>query len=164
MAEDKVLKGAEADICQLGIVVKDLDRTVEFLTSLGLGPFAMQTVAHPAAILRGEKVFYQVRVAKSQQGGVQIELIEHQQGETIQKEFLDEKGEGLHHLCFRVSDLEATLERFAAKGVGVLQRDDFVGGGGMAYLNSEPVCGIVMEVVQRPPNYDPQKGVQYKPD
>ena len=164
MAEEMVLKGTEADICQLGIVVKDLDLTVEFLTSLGLGPFTMHTVTHPAAILRGKKVSYQVRVAKSQQGGVQIELIEHQKGETIQKEFLDEKGEGLHHICFRVGDLEATLARFSEKNIHVLQRDDFVGGGGMAYLNSEKVGGIVMEVVQRPPNYDPQKGVQYKPD
>jgi methylmalonyl-CoA/ethylmalonyl-CoA epimerase len=164
MVEDRALHGEEANICQLGIVVKDLDRTVAFLTSLGLGPFTVHTVTHPAAILRGKKVSYQVRLAKSQQGAVQIELIEYQKGETIQKEFLDAKGEGLHHICFRVSDIETTLARFAEKNIGVLQQDNFVGGGGMAYLDSDKVGGIIMEVVQRPPNYDPQKGVQYKPD
>jgi 4-hydroxyphenylpyruvate dioxygenase-like putative hemolysin len=74
-----------------------------------------------SAIVKGKKTSYEVRLALSQQGPVQLELIEYQSGDTVQKDFLDEKGEGIHHILFRVNDLEATLEKFAAQGVKVLQ-------------------------------------------
>jgi methylmalonyl-CoA/ethylmalonyl-CoA epimerase len=161
MPETSVLEGEETVIHQVGVVVKDLDKTVEFLTTLGLGPFTIRTATHPAATVKGEKTSYEVRLALSQQGPVQLELIEYQSGETVQKDFLDAKGEGIHHILFRVNDLDATLEKFAAKGIKVLQQDRFVGGGGLAYMGTDGIGGIIMEVVQRPPNYDPVKGTQY---
>ena len=164
MADEPVLEKSEAEICQVGIVVKDLDKTIEHLTSLGLGPFTVRTNDHPAARVRGKKVSYQVRIGMAQQGPVQIELIEYQKGVTIQKEFLDEKGEGLHHILFRVRNLDATLEKFSRKGIEILQQDKFVGGGGLAYMGTDKIGGIIMELVQRPPDYDPEKGVKYVSD
>lgn len=161
MSEDKVLEGKEAEICQVGVIVKNLEKTVEYLSSLGLGPFTIRTATHPAAIMKGKKVSYQVRIALSQQGPLQLELIEYQKGETIQKEFLDEKGEGLHHVLFKVRDINATLEKFAQKGIGVLQQDRWVEGGGIAYMGTDKIGGIVIEIVQHPPNYDPKVGARY---
>ena len=162
MSDEKVLEGSETEILQVGIVVKDLDKTVEFLTTLGLGPFTIRTATHPAAIVRGKRTSYQVRLALAQQGPVQVELIEYQYGETVQKDFLDEKGEGLHHIQFKVADLDATLKKFSDKGVKVLQQDRFVGGGGIAYMGTDEIGGIIMEVVQRPSEYDPEEGVRYR--
>jgi catechol 2,3-dioxygenase-like lactoylglutathione lyase family enzyme len=162
MAEEKVLEGKETEIFQVGVVVKDLDKSIEFLTALGLGPFTVREITHPRATVRGKTVFYQVRIALAQQGAVQLELIEYQKGTTIQKEFLDEKGEGIHHLLFNVKDLKKTIDKFSRKGIPVLQSDNFVGGGGLAYMGSDRVGGIIMEIVQRPPDYDPEKGVRYE--
>ena len=162
MVEGKVLEGTETEIAQVGVVVKDLDKTVEYLTSLGLGPFKFRTVTHPSATVHGEKVFYEVRLAKSQQGPVELELIEYQKGKTIHKEFLDEKGEGLHHIKFTVKDIRATVNRFAQKGIEPLQQDTPVGGGGMAYLDTGKIGGLIIEVSQRPPNYDANAGVRYE--
>ena len=162
MSENKVLEGTEAEIRQVGVVVKDLDKTVEHLTSLGLGPFTIHTATHPAATVRGKKASYQVRLALSQQGPVQIELIEYQKGETIQKEFLDDKGEGLHHILFRVRDIDATLKKFTDQGIDVLQQDKFVGGGGLAYMGTDRIGGIIIEVIQFPSDYDPKKGIRYE--
>jgi len=156
MAEGKVLEGEETHIAQVGVVVKDLDRTIEFLTSLGLGPFQIVTGDHPAAEVRGKKTSYQVRLAFSQQGPVQLELIEYQRGETIQKEFLDKKGEGLHHILFKVRDMGVTKERFAKKGIGALQWDRFTNGGGGGYMDTAGIGGILMEVIQFPPDFDPK--------
>ncbi len=161
MTENKVLEGKEAEICQVGVIVKDLDQTMEHLESLGLGPFAIRTVTHPGAMVHGKKVFYQVRIALSQQGSVQFELIEYKAGETIHKEFLEEKGEGLHHILFKVRDIDATLDKFTQKGIDVLQQDRFVGGGGLAYMATDKTGGVIMEVAQFPPDYDPKKGPQY---
>jgi catechol 2,3-dioxygenase-like lactoylglutathione lyase family enzyme len=162
MPQEEVLEGKEKEIVQVGVVVKDLEKTVEYLTALGLGPFSIRTVTHPSATVHGEKVFYEVRLAKSQQGPVELELIENQKGKTIHKEFLDEKGEGLHHVKFTVRDFDATLDKFARKGIGILQMDKPVGGGGMAYLETTKIGGLMIEISQRPPNYDPKEGVKYK--
>jgi methylmalonyl-CoA/ethylmalonyl-CoA epimerase len=162
MAEEKVLQGTETEIVQVGVVVKDLDKTIDYLTSLGLGPFKISTITHPSATVHGEKAFYEVRLGKSQQGPVELELIEYRKGKTIQKEFLDEKGEGLHHIKVTVKDIDATVSRFARKGIQPLQEDRAVGGGGMAYLDTAGIGGVIIEVSQRPPNYDPSAGTKYE--
>jgi len=162
MPKNKVLEGAEAEICQVGVVVKDLDRTIEYLSSLGLGPFSVRTSTHPAAIVHGKKAFYQLRIAHSQQGPVQLELIEYQKGESIYKEFLEQKGEGLHHILFKVRDINATVDRFAQMGIDALLRDRFVEGGGIAYVDTGKIGGIITEIAQLPPNFDPKVGGRYQ--
>lgn len=154
MAEEKVLEGEETHIVQVGVVVKDLDKAVEFLTSLGLGPFKIKTGDHPAAEVRGKRASWQSRIAMSKQGALWLELIEFQKGTSIQKEFLDQKGEGIHHLLFRVRDIEATLEKFARKGIHIVQRDWLPGGGGGGYMDPDKTGGIVFEVMQFPPDFD----------
>ena len=162
MAANKVLEGTEAEIGQVGVVVKDLDKTMEYLTSLGFGPFIVRTVTHPSGKVRGKKGSYQIKVALSQQGPVQIELIEWQKGNTIYNEFLEKKGEGLHHIRFKVRDLNATLAKFSKMGIEVLMEDRWVEGGGIAYMGTDKIGGILMEFVQYPPDHDPAKGVRYE--
>jgi len=161
MADEPVLQGTETEIRQVGVVVKDLEKTVQFLAALGLGPFTVRKAVHPAAVMRGEKVSYEVEIALSQQGPVQLELIEYKRGKTIQKEFVDERGEGLHHILFKVQDIDVALHRFAQKGVAVLQQDRWVDGGGIAYMDTGRIGGIIVEIVQHPPNYDPRVGARY---
>ena len=72
-----------------------------------------------------------------------------------------EKGEGLHHIAFKVGDLTATVARGVAQGMNVLQEDRFVGGGGLAHLNSTKMEGFILKLIQHPPDFDPQKGVTY---
>ena len=159
--EMKLLKGKEAAIFEVGVVVKDLNRTIEYLTSLGLGPFRIRMSTHPSGVVRGEKTYYNLRVAMSQQGPVQLQLIEYLEGETIFQQFLREKGEGLHHIAFKVRDLSAALAKSIARGVDVLQQDQFVGGGGLAHLDSMKMGGFIIKLIQHPPGFDPSVGVKY---
>jgi hypothetical protein len=62
--ENGVPEEKETKIRQVRVVVKDLDKTTEYLSSLGVGPFTGSKVTHPAATVHGEKFFYQVRLAK----------------------------------------------------------------------------------------------------
>lgn len=161
MPQETVLTGSESNIVQVGVVVKDLDKTLTLLTQLGLGPFENTRVSHPSATVRGEKKAYVVRIATAQQGAVQLELIEYQSGDTVQKDFLDEHGEGLHHILFQVKDLDKTLRKFDRQGLSVLQQDRFVGGGGMAYIAGEQLGGMVFELVQYPLDHEPGQGLVY---
>lgn len=161
MSGRKLLEGREASIFEVGVVVKDLEKTIEHLTSLGLGPFRTRMSEHPSGLVRGKKTYYKVRVAMSQQGPVQIQLIEYLEGETIFKDFLREKGEGLHHIAFKVADLSAALEKSAGRGMEVLQQDQFVGGGGLAHVGPGKMGGFVIKLIQHPPGFDPAVGVRY---
>jgi methylmalonyl-CoA/ethylmalonyl-CoA epimerase len=159
MAEEKVLEGEETHIMQVGVVVKDLDKTVEFLTTLGLGPFRVIVNEHPNAEIRGKKGYWKSKVAMAKQGPVELELIQVLEGEGVQKEFLDERGEGIHHLLFKVRDINATVEKFSKKGIPILQRDWFpghVGGGG--YMDTTAIGGISLEVMEIPPEFDSDEG------
>ena len=159
---DKVLEGSETHIHQIGVIVKDLDKTVSFLTAIGLGPFIIRNAKHSAATVKGKKESYEVRIAISQQGPLQFELIEYVEGKTIHKDFLDTKGEGLHHIRFMVSDLDNVISKFSKIGIDVLQEDRFENGGGIAYMDSGKTGGIVMGITQYPPDYDLEKGAEYK--
>ena len=161
MSEGKLLEGKETAIFEVGVVVKDLDKTIEYLTSLGLGPFRIRMSTHPSGLVHGKKTYYKVRVAMSQQGPVQLQLIEYLEGETIYEEFLREKGEGLHHIAFKVGDLSAALAKSVSHGMDVLQQDQFVGGGGLAHLTSAKLGGFVIKLIQHPPDFDPHVGVKY---
>jgi methylmalonyl-CoA/ethylmalonyl-CoA epimerase len=160
MAEDKVFEGEETHIMQVGVVVKNLEKTIEFLTPLGFGPFSIVHNMHPDAIVRGKKTFWETRVAHSQQGPVELELIEFQNGTSIQKEFLDEKGEGIHHICFKVRDIKATIDKFARKGIAMLQTDFQNGVQPAAYMDTTAIGGISIELCQATPGAeksDPSK-------
>ena len=159
---EKVLTQQEAEIIQVGVIVKDVSKTIDFLGQLGLGPFQTVAASHPAATVRGNKAAYSVLTAGVQLGAVQLELIEYQSGTTVQKEFLENKGEGIHHILFKVDDLDASIQRFAAQGVEVLQQDRFVGGGGMAYMGTDNIGGIVFELVQYPKGYDGKSALTYR--
>ena len=68
MEKEKVLEVTETEILQVGVVVEDLDKTEDFLTALGLGPFEVSTATHPAARVKGKTRSYEVRLARNPTG------------------------------------------------------------------------------------------------
>lgn len=61
-----------------------------------------------------------------------------------------------------MKSLQKALDKFAPEGISVLRQDKFFGGGGLAYMGSNQIGGIIMEIVQRPPDYDPEKEFRYE--
>ena len=67
----------------------------------------------------------------------------------------------LLHIAFKVGNLDSILNKFAKRGIGILQEDRFVGGGGLAYLDTKNMGGMILKIIQHPLNYDPKVGVKY---
>jgi 4-hydroxyphenylpyruvate dioxygenase-like putative hemolysin len=136
-------------INQIGIVVRNIEKTAKFLEQIfGIGPFQILERAPEEIIYRGERRTFQIRNGLARLGSVQLELIEVQHGECCQADFLNRKGEGIHHLGFFVDDLDEALSTVKEKGVEVLQIGTAAGSIRWAYLDTEELLGITLEFIQ----------------
>ena len=137
------------EIVQVGIVVKDLEKTIRQLASLwNVGPFRFLEVDLPDAIFHGKETHLRAKLAFAQVGPVELELIEPGEGENIYEEFLRAKGEGVHHLKIPVSDIESEVSRLKERGIGVLQSGNNPDVS-FAYMDTEGIIGVILEVLQR---------------
>ena len=138
-------------VSQVGIVVKDIEKTAEYYyTTFGIGPFSIQEVKMEGVMLRGRPITAKIKVAFAQSGPVQIEIIQPLEGENIYTEFLDSKGEGLHHLRFRVNDLDGIVAELAKQGIEPIFNLKMPRVS-VAYLDSDKIGGVIFELSQRTP-------------
>lgn len=131
-------------IDQIGVVVRDVDRCVEYYeTFFGKGTFAVVEGEAPATLADGREIMVKGKLALAQLGPIQLELIEIKEGPSVHVDFLERNGEGIHHLGVYVSDIDGEIEKFRQKGIGVLQR-----GQGLrryAYMDTKP---IILEFIE----------------
>jgi 4-hydroxyphenylpyruvate dioxygenase-like putative hemolysin len=151
MTKEINLKSPFSKIDQIGVIVKDLDQAVEYYSSLGIGPF------EPLDLTRIERSVYgkpargiRNRSRVAQMGSVQLELLQPVSGESVQMEFLEKRGEGINHLGFLVDDLETEVVRMRSRGFTVISSVKYAGGGGVAYLDTDRIGGVLFELIQWP--------------
>jgi|ETNmetMinimDraft_35_1059890.scaffolds.fasta_scaffold86877_2 4-hydroxyphenylpyruvate dioxygenase-like putative hemolysin len=137
-------------VLTIAIEVKDLDKTVDFYQSnFGIGPFIIQERVNDC-ILHGKKTQYTARWATTRLGGGQIALtLTHIiDGESIHKEILMEKGEGVSSICFDVADLDAEIVKLEKKGIGVTQYIKRKNGGAYAYMDTGKIGGMLIQLLE----------------
>jgi methylmalonyl-CoA/ethylmalonyl-CoA epimerase len=157
--------GGMSSVDQVAVVVRDLDEAMEHYTNdLGIGPWAVYTFS-PDWIkdmtFRGKEQGYTMKLALAQLGPVMYELIEPVQGPSSYEEFLNEHGEGLHHLGYFVEDIDAEISNMEAKGFPLLQSGrgmGTAGDGAYAYFETESALGHIIEAIQMPEEMpDPER-------
>jgi catechol 2,3-dioxygenase-like lactoylglutathione lyase family enzyme len=143
---------------QLGVVVRDINKTTDRLKLLGLGPFKNTTLDMPpmTGYFRGKPSTSKEKLLSTMMGEVELELFEPVEGKSPWQEFLDNKGEGIHHIGFAPNNLDKDIASFTERGVKVLHSAKWDGGGG-AYLELG-VADIILELYQEGnPKVDPKK-------
>jgi len=136
----------------IGVVVKDMDRTIQLLSStFGIGPWNTWERRYPEEQITVGKGPFSYRVAFAALGPIELELIEVLEGSTIHADFLNTRGEGIHHIGFRVSDLQKPVTALQQQGIDVLQ-SAFREGGRYAYMDPTEFGGIMFEFVERATN------------
>jgi methylmalonyl-CoA/ethylmalonyl-CoA epimerase len=83
-------------------------------------------------------------------GEASVELLEPRAPTSPVAKFLDRRGPGIHHLCFRVSDLDRTLAACSAAGfrlVGAVPRQG-VRGRRIAFLDPRSTAGVLLELTE----------------
>jgi methylmalonyl-CoA/ethylmalonyl-CoA epimerase len=84
-------------------------------------------------------------------GESEIELLESTDSEGPIGKFLAAKGQGVHHLAFRVANIEAALAELKAKGVRLIDETPRYGAGGarIAFIHPKATGGVLVEVCER---------------
>ena len=126
-------------IDHLGIAVKSLAAAKAIYEKLGLSVTPVETVEHE-----------QVRLVMVPVGESRLELLEATSPDSAVAKFIAKRGEGLHHVCLRVPDLAAAVERLKRDGVRLVSEDMKTGAGGHKYVFVHPAStgGVLLELVE----------------
>jgi methylmalonyl-CoA/ethylmalonyl-CoA epimerase len=91
-----------------------------------------------------------VRVAFVKIGESNIELLEPTSPESPIAKYLEKKGEGIHHIAYRVENVEAALETLKADGMKLINETPMDGAHGMkvAFVHPKSVNGVLTELSQ----------------
>jgi methylmalonyl-CoA/ethylmalonyl-CoA epimerase len=125
-------------IAHIGIAVEGLNESVSFYRDiLGLADV-------PLADSDGAKI---VGLAA---GPSLVELLEADQPDSPIAKFIAKRGPGIHHVCFAVDDLDATLERCRAAGIRLIDQTPRTGADGkrIAFLHPSSTAGVLLELTE----------------
>jgi methylmalonyl-CoA/ethylmalonyl-CoA epimerase len=139
-------------ISQIAIVVKDIDQALErYHRALGWGPWNVYEHKPPAlhdTYLHGEPTDFTMIGAETHVGDLVVELLQPEDGPSIYKEWLESRGEGLHHIAvMRPNPTESaeTMRRFDEMGAGVLMEGRIGETIHFYYLDTEPLLKVIFE-------------------
>jgi len=149
MAKQRESRVKLPPVQQVSIVVEDMDRAIGYYSSVfGIGPFRVIDIDLEGVLLRGKPTSTTIKVAFAKSGPLQVELIQPVKGKNIYTEFLDSKGEGLHHLGFQVDDMDAMLAELAKEDIKPIFHKCYPDRGtAFAYLNSDKIGGVMFELI-----------------
>jgi methylmalonyl-CoA/ethylmalonyl-CoA epimerase len=144
------LKLGDLKLDHLGVVVRDIDKAVDFYTK-AFGLNFEEIAEHalpPDVITRGKPTPYTMKVTFAQMGPLRLELVQVVEGECIYTEFLKEQGEGIHHLGFEAADLEKEVANAEEQGLEMICHLKMVGIMAFAHFDPGKTNGVRIELVQ----------------
>ena len=130
-------------IDHIAIAVNSLEDSIKVYTSLlGIEP-ELETIT-------AEKVNTAIYVLN----GISLELIEPIGDDSPITKFLKKRGEGLHHVCLKVNNLEETMDELKEKGIEIIDETPKRGAGGtnIVFLHPKSTGGVLFELNSDPKN------------
>jgi methylmalonyl-CoA/ethylmalonyl-CoA epimerase len=148
--------GALIEVCW---VTRDHRRTMEGLVKLGLGPWRVYTFDSTTVTQRtyaGREADFGIKVCFADVGDIALEIMQPLWGPSIFQEFLDSRGEGIHHLAF---DAEGRpwperLATFEQRGFPLAQSGRFMDANAFAFFDTEATTGTTFETYDIPHGFE----------
>jgi len=134
-------------IDHIGIATTAIDGSVDFWRDmLGLEAGQIEEVSQQ-----------RVRVCMLPVGESQVELLEATTANSPISKFLEKRGQGIHHIAFRVDDIRGQLAEMKRKGARLIDEEPRTGAGGclVAFIHPSSTGGVLLELVQRPDDAGP---------
>jgi len=126
-------------INHVAIVVKDIDESLKFWeTALGLKLHHLEEVPSQAS-----------KVAFIPVGESEIELVQPTTEDSGMAAYLEKRGEGMHHLCVEVDDIEAKMQELKNAGVRLINDvPQVLPGRKMAFIHPKSASGVLVELYE----------------
>lgn len=128
----------EPTIAHVGIAVADLDSAAAFYRDvLGIAPSEPEQADG-------------ARIVHLDLAGSEVELLEPVDPDTPIGRFIARRGPGIHHICYRVADLEAALENCRTHGYRLIDETPRTGAGGcrVAFVHPHSTGGTLIELTE----------------
>lgn len=124
----------------IGIAVKDFEVSIPLFEKL------FNTTCYKTELVAGEKV----NTAFLLQGDTKIELLQSTSADGVIANFIEKKGEGLHHIAFEVADIYAEMERLQAEGFTLLNKEPKAGADNklVCFLHPKSTNAVLIEICQ----------------
>ena len=124
----------------VSIAVKDISKFAELYETLFDIKFS------PAKHLNSQKIY--LRFGKTE--GAELELISPSSADSPISKFLEKRGEGLHHICLEVDNLDVVLDDLGKKGVEIIGTPT-IGGSGqrIVFLDPRSTGAILIELKEK---------------
>jgi methylmalonyl-CoA/ethylmalonyl-CoA epimerase len=130
-------------IDHVGVAVEDIDAALAlYRDALGMPLVHRETVTSQG-----------VHAALLDVGDSHVELLQPLGPETAVGKFLSRRGPGMHHVAYRVDDVEETLRALAGAGLRLIDERPRIGirGSRVAFLHPTSTAGVLTEIVQPAP-------------
>lgn len=125
----------------IGIAVKSIEESLKFYEGvLGIKCQGQEEVVDQKVI-----------TAFLPLGDTEIELLQSTSEDGTIAKFIEKKGEGMHHIAFRVDNIEKALEELKAKGIRLIDEVPRLGAGGakIAFIHPKASNGVLIEISER---------------
>jgi len=124
----------------IGIAVKSLEVSISLFEKL------LNTSCYKTELVESE----QVNTAFFKKGETKIELLESLTADAVIAKFIEKKGEGVHHIAFDVTDIEAEMKRLQAEGFILLNEKPKQGADNklVCFLHPKTTNGVLIELCQ----------------
>ena len=128
-------------IHHVAVVVRDIDEALSlYRDKLGLEVEAVLHMDYDHVVIGFLPV-----------GDTKIELVQPTDDTTGTARFLESKGEGFHHVCFEVPDIQASLDKLAGLGLTLIDAAPRKGGEGpVAFVHPKSCHGVLVELIEAP--------------
>lgn len=138
-------------VVQVGIVVKDIEKASRaYAEILGLEVPAWSltdTYDKAHTEFRGKPSEARAKLVFFELENLTIELIEPVGGPSTWREFLDEHGQGVHHIAFEVKGMDEKIKLLGDRGISLLQKGDYEGGR-YAYVDGTKNLAVILELLE----------------
>ena len=126
-------------INHVAIVVRDIDESLKFwATALGLELHHLEEVPSQAS-----------KVAFIPVGESEIELVQPTTEDSGMAAYLEKRGEGMHHLCVEVDDIEAKMQELKEAGIRLINdTPQILPGRKMAFIHPKSASGVLLELYE----------------
>jgi methylmalonyl-CoA epimerase len=141
-------------VTQIAVIVRDVEKTAKAWADLFGIEVPQASLTDPPekahTLYRGKPTEGRAKLIFFKMDNLQLELIEPVGGPSTWQEFLDTKGEGIHHIAFEVKGMDEQIAKLEKKGMPLIQRGEWTAytGGCYTYFDSLQQLGVILELLE----------------